>query len=264
MSVDKSPNCGSEILFVTAYKDIDRRKWANYSRSTDDYLALFFRLADIIEYPMVVFLEADLLEKLAKYRFKGGITFEPLEKVATFYSEFLSQDAEIMASAEYRAKVPECRRTHPEHLYSEYNLINHSKPCFLREAKKMHPEYAFYSWIDFGFVRNVENIPKNLDLGKVPRDKIIYQTIAAIPSERLDPVSMLASYDVYLTGCAFIVGSALVEIFEDLYRGKIVEMHSKGVTDDDQSFVLQLYYDRPEIFCVYYHPEWCKLYGLLV
>ena len=252
------------ILFVTAYRDIDRKNWANYNRTTDDYLCYFFRLADIIQYPMMVFLEEPLLEKLAEYKFSSWIVFERLDKVATFYAEFLEKDREIMASKISKDKIPDCRKKHPEHLYSEYNLINHSKPCFISAAKTRYPDYTFYSWIDFGFVRDIANIPRNLNLCDIPKNKIIYQSICElIPSQRPDADAMLASYDIYLTGSSFIVGSSLVEQFEEMYKAKIREMQERNITDDDQSFILQIYYDHPELFCVYYHPEWCKLYCLI-
>jgi len=40
-------------------------------------------------------------------------------------------------------------------------------------------------------------------------------------------------------------------------------MYSSYVTDDDQNFILQIYYDNPELFAIYYHPHWCKLYKII-
>ena len=48
-----------------------------------------------------------------------------------------------------------------------------------------------------------------------------------------------------------------------MYEKKILEWHKKMITDDDQSLILQLYYDNPEIFEFKLNNKWFSLYNLL-
>ena len=165
-----------------------------------------------------------------------------------------------MKSEAYQSMVPERRKIHPEHLYSEYNFINHSKINFVSHAKHLYPHYQFYSWVDFGFSGVLKNFPCPIDTTQLPK-KVIYQTMNTPIS--ISEEEMLASEDVYFAGSAFIVHHSLVESFEKKYEQKIKEWQKRGITDDDQNLVLQIYLDDPSIFYTVYHKNWRMLYSLL-
>jgi hypothetical protein len=113
----------NDILFVTAYKNI--------------------------EYNLIVYIEEDTKEKLSQYQFKPNIVFKSISEVNTFFDKYLDDDKQVMSSDIYKNKIPIRRKYNPEHVFSEYNLINHSKINFVADAKKLFPKYKFYSWIDF-------------------------------------------------------------------------------------------------------------------
>jgi len=251
-----------DIIFVSAFRDIGRSKWATQTRSNDDYIQYFVQLASNIQYTLVVFVEEAILAVLSSYHFRPNIVFRPISSVVTFYDKYLEQDKLIINSDAYRSKIPVSRKQHAEHLYSEYNFINHSKINFIRETQRQYPGYEFYSWIDFGFVREMKALPRNIRVGKLP-SKIICHCISRPPSEKKDASSMLASFDIFITGGAFLVHSSLVSTFEYLYNNKIQEWQSCYITDDDQNLMLQLYYDNPHIFHLIQSNEWFSMYDIL-
>ena len=68
------------------------------------------------------------------------------------------------------------------------------------------------------------------------------------PMKRVTEEEMYCSYDIYFLGSSYIVYNELVEIFEQLWENKIIQWQEINLTDDDQNLVLQLYYDKPELF----------------
>ena len=234
-----------DIIFITAYKDIGRSNWPHFQRTNQAYFECFIRLIQNIKYRIVVYIDDDIKKKLDQFQ-SPNIIFKDLSTVETFLLKYVEDDRIIMSSDTYKNKIPNDRKQNPEHLYSEYNFINHSKINFVSDAKKYYPNYKFYSWIDFGYVRDVTTVPANLKLSNLPH-KIIYHCIHA-PTTRIDPTLMLRSHDIYLTGSSFIIHNSLVHTLEELYEKKIIEWQQKFITDDDQNLILQIYYDHPNLF----------------
>ena len=268
----------SSILFVTAFKDIRRADWPYYGMSNGRYFDYFCDLAVHIEYPLVVYLDAVTKRELFETRahrtpaFQPHVEFRDLAEVPdTFYDTFLERDREIIDSAEYKASVHECRRNMPEHNYAEYNLINHSKINFVRDAMQRQTNsgekgggYDFYAWIDFGRMNErIDNIPSNLDLDLLPLNAITYHCVNDPPPERVDEAEMLGRHGVYFLGSSFVVPAGLVTHFEQLWRDKLVEWQAKNTTDDDQNLVLQLFFDNRALIHGVRFPDWYGMYRAL-
>ena len=242
-----------EMLFVSAFKNINRDQWKHFSRGMEEYVKRFISLAKL-PYTLVVYVEPDVKKIIP---FIPNVIVRNLDEVETFYDTFLERDKQIMKSKAYQSMIPEERKHHPEHLYSEYNFVNHSKINFVSHTKDLYPHYAFYSWVDFGFLGKIPSI----QVSSLPK-KIIYQTM-------MEPISiteeeMLSKDDTYFPGSAFIVHHSLVKIFEQKWKKKLIEWQKKNITDDDQNLVLQLYLDDPSLFHTVNHKKWFKLYSLLV
>ena len=244
-----------DIVFVTAFKDIGRK-----TRSNDVYYNYFFNLANNIEYKLVVFLEAKIKEELLqKYTFKSNIYFMEMNCVPTFYDKYLEKEEIIISSEIYKNKIPTMRKNLIEHTSAKYNLVNHYKINFIRASKTLFPTYDFYSWIDFGFLRDMKHLPKHINTTVLPK-KIIYDCIKK-PGVRIDANEMLSSNDIYMAGGCYIIHSSLVEKLEDLWDKKIAEWQANYISDDDQSLVLQLYFDNPDLFFLTHSGQWFSLYG---
>jgi hypothetical protein len=252
----------NDILFITAYKDIGRSNWITHKRTTDDYLNYFLNILENIEYKLLVFLDDDVKEKILNIcSIRENIIFLKLSDVELFYDTYLETQKNVMGSLEFQKKVPIHRfRKHPETWSAKYNLINHSKVNFVRHSKQLYPEYKFYSWIDFGFVRDCSSLPKKLNVSKFP-EKIMYQSFKTPDlNNRINAIQMLQINEPFIAGSAFIVPNSLVEKFENIYEKKIIQWEENYISDDDQSLVLQLYYENPSLFYLILENEWFSLY----
>jgi len=250
-----------DVIFTTAYKDIHRGQWEGFVRSNQTYLDYFYNLATHIPYTLVVYVE-DPIREMMKHSFRDNIVFVDMNSVPTFLDKYLEKDKQIIQSETFQQKIPPHRKKLPECVYSEYNLINHSKINFVNHTKKLFGDYEYYAWIDFGTMNeNIGNIPKNIDLSLLDK-KITYHCVSP-PPERVSEEEMLKSDAVYFLGSAFLVYRDWVEPFERLWESKIQQWQKKGITDDDQSLILQLYYDQPQLFQKIENVEWFGLFRKL-
>ena len=246
-----------DIIFTTAFKDINRSNWNCFIRTNQTYINYFYNLADNINYNLVVYVENSIKEiMLNQHSFNNNIIFMDIDSINSFFNKYLENDTKIIQSDIYKSKIPFNRKHNPEHVYAEYNLINHSKINFVNNTKKLFGDYKYYSWIDFGIMNaNINNIPKDINISLL-EEKIIYHCTDIIPNERISEDEMLKSNSIYFLGSAFIVHTKLVEHFEKIWENKIIEWQEKYVTDDDQNLIVQLYFDNPEIFQKIENTEW--------
>ena len=253
----------NDIIFITAYKDIGRNTWHKFNRSNEIYFNNFILLCNNIKYTLLVYIENNIREQiLINYSFNtDNIIFKDYHSVSTYLDKYLKNDKIIMSSDIYKDKIPPHRKNNPEHIYSEYNLVNHNKINFVSDAKKTYPNYAFYSWIDFGYIQDIESVPQNINTHALPH-KIIYQCIN-IPINYINPNEMLANDIIFITGSAFIIHRSLVDYFEIIYEQKIIEWQKNYISDDDQNLVLQLYYENSHLFHLIQNYIWFLLYNIL-
>jgi hypothetical protein len=257
----------NDIVFVTLFKDIGRDKWLHYKREPSEYIECFMRLARSIPYKLVVYIEPQIRSLLANYTFGDNVIFINFDSVEhTFIKKYIGLEREIITSQDYQNRIPDFRKNqNPEHVYPEYTLINHSKINYLRDAKQnVLPNYMFYAWIDFGYAKNdAIQLPKAIDLDKLPTNKLTYHTLRDVPDEKIDPNYILGSDDLYLTGSSFIVPNSIVEAFEVLYEYKLIEWQTRWIADDDQSLVLQIYQDHPGLFNLIKYPAYMCIYNFI-
>jgi hypothetical protein len=247
------------IVFITAYRDIGRGEWPGWlKRSNDDYIEYFKNLAFNISYKLIVFVERKLIDRLRELNLPNNVELLESENYETIYEKFMQRERQIMNSEDYKVLVPEYRKELPEHWSAEYTLLNHSKISYISHAKRLYPDHDFYSWVDFGLVRSINECPKNLELEGI--EKITFAILKNPPRSRISPTEMLKTNDIYFHGCHFIVPSNLVEKYENLYEDKIRQFQDIGVCDDDQNLVFQIYFDHPDLFQTFLSPDWRALF----
>jgi Bacterial protein of unknown function (HtrL_YibB) len=242
------------ILFVTMFRDIGRDKWTYFQRPVSEYINRFKFLAEQIEYPMIAYVEGDVIESTDK------LQVVDLNSVQTFIHTHIESERAIMNTKEYQSKIPECRKICPEHIYPEYTLLNHSKIQYIADAKKRMPNYDYYVWIDFGFAVDSECVPRNIDTTKLG-SRILFNTLDPIPDVHISPREMLSSSAIYMLGTTFIVPSPLVEVFEALYTKKLNEWQSAGIADDDQNMYYQIWVENKEYFRLIPTNRWRSLFN---
>jgi hypothetical protein len=79
------------IIFTTAYKDISRNNWLHYYRTNQSYYTNFCKLANNIEYKLVVYLNDSIKTELFLYNnnfFNDNIIFIDINEVDTFYNKY--------------------------------------------------------------------------------------------------------------------------------------------------------------------------------
>lgn len=253
----------SDIIFVTYYRDIGRGNWSVSQRSNHEYMSYFLTLANNIKYKLVAFVDENMLNMLKTHIFDDNVLFYDANLIDGFYNKYLDLDKHVIQSKNYIDRIPHNRRFLPEHTSSEYNLIMHTKINCIRKAKELYPSYSFYSWVDFGFCRDINFVPENLNVSLFP--KKIIAVCFKIPGERMSETEVLLnhSHDIYIQGSHYIIHSSLVEEFEKDYENKLIKWYSDYVSDDDQHTLLQLYYDKPEMFHLIKHSKWFELFQLL-
>ena len=251
----------NNILFVTAFKYINRDKWTSFCRTTNTYIDYFLMLANNIKYNLIVYIEDDVIDILKTYSLKDNIIIKRWSEVNTFFNKYIDMDKLVMESDMFKNKIPLDKREYPQHKYSEYNLINHSKINFISHTKNIYPSYEFYSWIDFGYVRNIKSVPRNIRTYNLPK-KLIYHCIKT-PTNRIDSDSMIKTDDIYLTGSSYIIHNSIINEIEELYNNKIKQWYSEYITHNDQTLILQLYYDNPDLFFILQNDNWFTLYNML-
>lgn len=261
-----------KLIFVTAFKDLKRGEWTEFARTNTEYYNYFNDLFVNVRnmHKIIVFMENENKEELlAAYPEMDGsrsLCFMNINEVDTFMDTYLETDMRIMGSEEYKQLIPKMRRICPEHLYSDYNLINHSKVNFLRYARNEYPEYDFYSWIDFGYMR-CERPISEIDIDSLPTDKITYQRLENYmgnpENEYYSIKGMLKTNVIYMAGSSFIVPKGLVYKYEKIYEDKLKEFYEMGVTDDDQNVVLQIFYDNRDLFNAPHHDQFHMFFELI-
>uniref|UniRef100_A0A6C0DPE7 Uncharacterized protein n=1 Tax=viral metagenome TaxID=1070528 RepID=A0A6C0DPE7_9ZZZZ len=256
------PN-NKDIIFVTAFSDIGRDKWSHSKRTNDQYFSWFYNLADNIEYKLLVFIDDDIRDELfSKYSFRDNIEFYNRSDANTFLDNetYLQREQMILDSDEFKNKIPQKRLGKaPETWNAKYNLSGHSKVNYIKRTKELYPDYTFYSWIDFGYVRNnINNVPRNLQIDKIP-PKIVGDAFY-IPDKKLHEHEVLQINNSIFKGGGIIVHKHFVESFHDNYEQKLIHWQNNYICDDDESAFLQLYFDDPHSFHIITDKSWFSIY----
>ena len=242
----------ARVLFITAYKDIGRSNWkASMPRSNGWYLYWFHFLAKITA-PLICFCEPEIEEKIKANGFTKCYPYEPEH---TFFNR-LPKQKEIIESKEYYDLIK--HRDNPECHIPEYNIVNHNKVLFIQRAKKMFPDYTHYAWIDFGYLREQDNVPKELNFDPVSYDKIEYSAFE-FPKDIKTPREHCATPNDPIQGSMFICPSDLVEWYVDTYTAMVEYYESINLVDDDQALVVHIHKAHPEKFKITITDRWFAL-----
>jgi hypothetical protein len=160
-----------KILWVTAFRDIGRNDWTFGQRSVDEYFKCFERIVKPLSPHLVCFVDEPYASRVRDLGVEHVYSHD-LED--TFVPRFRERQAAILKDSEFIAKVPEDLRMCPEYRNAEYSLTLYSKPCFVRRAAQMFPDYTHYAFIDFGYAKTEDVVPPcPLKTNNVVSDKIM-------------------------------------------------------------------------------------------
>ena len=256
------------IVYTTAFKNIKRDTWQTYQRGIHEYVNNFLRMCNVFQHPLVVYIEEDILNYInnLSYEFSipPNVLFRNAKSVNTFYDRYVEKEKQVMSDEKYKNKIPENRRSNPEHLPLGYNAVMHNKVNFIKETQRVYPVFDYYGWIDFGYLKNFltkDDLPLNLDYTKLKNDKITFGVMMEPPSENISAEEMMRSEAIFFHGASFIVPSQLVTEYEKIYEDKVLQLYDNYVSDDDQNIVYQIYCDHKDMFQYFKMSTWMKLYN---
>lgn len=171
-------------LYITAFKDIGRDHWKHFPRTTQEYMNAFFTLYDHCP-NLIAFVDQ---ASQAHLRNHGGVDMTRVydyEEDQNFWSSpYKEMEQEILQRPAFRATLtPEWEHT-PQMNHAEYNMVNHNKVYFLKRAQEMFPDYTYYVWIDFAYLRYAgAPVPANLQglpPGQSLHDQFLWGTVCML------------------------------------------------------------------------------------
>jgi hypothetical protein len=243
-----------------------RDKWKNFARGFEQYLKDFlpyislFENANPKEYEMMVFIDQRHYKTLSDIiPSTTPISLVPIdEEYLRTNSKMwrrLDREKAIMESEHYR-KLMFNRLAYPENHNPKYTLINHIKIDLICHAMSM-TDAEYFSWVDFGFFKLPENIPKNLlDLQKLDLEKINYTIINPV-NENDKHVMYTMLYAPEKIGGFFFFGrrDKLLE-YQKLYHDVHLWFQQQNLADDDQHLDLRCYFADAGLFQLHSAGGW--------
>ena len=259
------------ICYVSAFYDINRGNWSNFTRTVNKYFEHFrpyvelFKQEDEKKHKMIVFIDKKHYTKLNTLINNSHCTNIQLIQIDFDWMKLnlpiwntLDREREIMNSQHYKNLIPH-RLNFPEHKYPEYTLINHCKIDFVNYAMK-HSNKDYFCWTDFGYFATENRIPKKLlSYKKFIPNKINYTLINCLTHRDNNPIFTLQNAPERIGGFFFFGDRKAIEKYQLLYH-KILHMyqHQLNIADDDQALALSRFFNEQSLFCLHNLGGWHK------
>ena len=242
----------TNITIVTAFYDIGRGNWTpdkglpHYlERSTDTYIERFSYLAKL-DNELVVVTSPDIGERIKKIRSDIKIIeFNPFEKFLAMRNKIIF----VQESLRFRQLIYPSQARNPEYWNQDYVLVTNLKPFFVNLAIEQGlVSNDTVAWIDFGYCRTKETLPKNLkwrydfDTSKI--HLFAYKDLA--PNRPLTDI--VASNDVHILGAKIVANKKMWPEMQRTMFAAFDLLYCNNLVDDDQTLFLLAARDNPELF----------------
>jgi len=265
----------SDIVYVTAFLNINRDNWNNYSRTMNSYVdAFMFYLINNIN--IIAFIDEDIYNNpVYNQYFKNYIHNIRLQgnmktKIIPINREWLYNHSlcwkknelqkNIMNTFYYKSLVLDrIKKGCPENIYPEYNTVNHSKIDFIKYIidNKYVDENDILCWTDFGIHMTIYNGDTvnypylDLDKNKLNLDKINICIMNKVNEFVSNPINMLIHSPEIFSGGFFIGTIECMNHLYQFYHEALDELYDNNIADDDQHIYLRCYLTHPEYFELY-------------
>lgn len=271
-------NNNDDIVFVTAFFNINRSNW-NISKRDINYYLDSLKILLITEKNIIVFIDDRYinLDFIQNYMYNIKV-LNNKSKIIPINYEWLIKNSEswkkneickkIMNSNEYIQKV--CHRIkagNPENIYPEYNTINHCKIDLIKYAidNNMIEINDLICWCDSGYHKSIlhgnsfEYPYSSLDTNKFNHNKLNFCLRNKITQndENID-YTLIYAPEVF-TGSFFAGKIILMNKLYTLYHACLDEMYIMNIADDDQHIYLRCFLKEPDLFELFLSPyKWPK------
>lgn len=242
----------NSVIFVTAFKDLNRGEWGHgFTRSVDTYLSWFKNLTKL-PIRLICYCEKEVEERI--HSELGFFNTYPYEPENTFLIH-VDKEREIMESPAFKNIVN--HRNDPETNQPSYNLVNHNKYCFVKRTKDTFPGYSYYAWIDFGYLRNENELYSSFKFDTINSELLFSTMDNNIQYEFIKTQKELCIRpQTAILGGLFFVKKESVDWLIEQYTAVLYEYYSLNLVDDDQALILQLYKKFPEKFTLRFVSGW--------
>ena len=239
------------ITIVTAFFDIGRGNLPamirgrilppHQHRSTETYFEFFKNLAKI-KNDMVIYTTKEHAERIRNIRIMEGLGDRTNVMILPSYlpldmTETRDNIQKVMEDETFWKSVDNPHLI--EYWNSDYVLINILKSLYVTHAINSEViKTDLAAWIDFGYVRTIETLPKSLEW-KYPfdKDKMHMLNMREIEPER--PISdIIKTGDVYTQGCHIVGGVSVWPTFMQLMIYNMNMLIQNNMIDDDQTMML--------------------------
>lgn len=264
----------TEICYVSAFLDIGRHEWKNFTRSFDDYLESFLPYVRLFEthkninenkWCMVLYIDeihADRVrQKIDEIYEKMPIILIPInEKFLLINMPLwarLDREKEIMESEWYRTTFAH-RLSFPENTNPRYTLINHTKIDFVAHTiHHINKTAKYFCWTDFGYFKSPDLIPRSLlSIDKFDLNKVNFTLINYMTPEDSDIIYTMNNAPERIGGFFFFGERNVLLQYQRLYHFVHDQMQRQNIVDDDQHIALRCYYQDSNLFCLHYMGRW--------
>ncbi len=232
-----------ELTIVTAFFDIGRKEFSEFSRSNEQYLE-YFKFWARIQNNIVVYTNNIMAKKVKEVRKEFGL-FDKTKIV--ILDDFLSIEPELYKDMEAISNSPSFLlyryMDNPADNNAMYDYVMLLKSWCLKDAVEKGYAKGQLAWIDFGFNHggDLYTNPKEFDFlwkTDLPEDKI---TLFSIKGDDKKPLfQIIQSYDVYIMGAMYIVPSGLAKQFWIDNKEAMQKLIEFGFIDDDQTILLMI------------------------
>ena len=265
---DNKYNSINDIVYVTAFYNINRGEWKNFKRTSEYYLDSFKKFIttnkNIIAFIDDRYINDDVLvnyiDNIKKFS-NNKTKFIPinmdwlLNNCETWKKNHISE--KIMNSDEYKNKIPyRIANNYPENTYSSYNTVNHCKIDFIKYS--IDNDYVnqndLICWCDFGYYNSIlgSNCDKypcaELDLKKFNHNKLNFCLRNKIGPNDLNMDYTLVYAPEIFTGSFFAGSLEKMKELYYLYHSCLDELYNNNISDDDQHVYLRCFIKNPSLF----------------
>lgn len=248
------------ISIVTAFFDIGRGDWTpdkglpHYlHRTTETYIERFSYLAKL-ENEIIVFSTPDIIKKLIPLRDDRPTKWISFD-FFNHYSELIEKIHNVQKEDSFKRLIHPSQRLNPEYWNPHFVLVNFLKSTFVECAIKNDlVNNDLVSWLDFGYCRTADKIPKSkkwsydFDTNKI--HLFNYKEYDQKPI-----LDVIATNDVYILGAKIVGGKKPWLEFKSLMQENLFELLNKNLVDDDQTLLLMSTIKRPNLFELHKIPD---------
>jgi hypothetical protein len=262
------------LTYITLYYDIGRKNWSTFARTFEEYFEHFkpflnlFNKQTCNKDEMIVFIDEQFYNSFLEH-----INSEINIIVVSINNDFIESlpmwktkehEQNIMNDINFKNRLGN-RSIYPEHNYAEYTLINHCKIDLISKAIELRlSTNEFYCWVDFGFFKLEENIPRRLiNINYFNLEKINYTLINGLNDIDKDIDHNLLYANEKIGGYFFFGRKDKLLEYQKIYHKMLyIFQNLLKIADDDQHLVLQTYFVFPEIFELHATLKWHSVFKI--